>query len=254
MTLHVLDTEVNSGESNMKKDMFLAENISSDEVILRFYRWQPYCISLGTNQNLNDINLTDVKKDGLDIVKRPTGGRAVLHSEELTYSIVFPEGFSTPRQIYNEVNLALKRGLVMYSFRLSEIELENQNNLSRMYKENKTITCFSTSAKSELKCKGKKLVGSAQRKFKNSILQHGSILCGNFHKRIVNYLNIDKDQRETIKKQMDNKTIDLFEILNQSVDYDKLIVSLTAGFNDYFTNSLALLDMELNNKAQITFS
>jgi len=254
MTLHVLDTEVSHGESNMEKDIFLAENISSNEIILRFYRWQPYCISLGANQKFNDINLADAKRDGLDMVKRPTGGRAVLHSEELTYSVIFPEGFLTPRQIYNEVNFALKRGLVMYDFNLSEIELENQNNLSRMYKESKTITCFSTSAKSELKYKGKKLVGSAQRKFKNSILQHGSILCGNFHKRIINYLNIDESQREIIKKQMDNRTIDLNEILNQNIDYDKLIASLATGFDEYFANRISLLNMELNNKAQITIS
>ncbi len=254
MILNVLDMEVSSGEYNMKKDIFLAENIPPDEVMLRFYRWQPYCISLGFNQNFSDINLDDAKRDNLDIVKRPTGGRAVLHSEELTYSVVFPEGFLTPRQIYNEVNFALKMGLVIYDFRLSDIELENQNNLSQMYKENKTITCFSTSAKSELKYKGKKLVGSAQRRFKNSVLQHGSILCGNFHKKIVNYLNINEGHKQIIKNQMDNKTTDLHEIFYQNIDYDKLVVSLIAGFNEYFINRLALLESELNKKTQIILS
>lgn len=254
MILHILDTEINSGEYNMQTDISLAENISSDEIVLRFYRWKPYCISLGANQDFDDINIANTKKDGLDVVKRPTGGRAVLHSEELTYAIFFPEGFLTPRQVYNEVNFALRGGLVMYDPKLSDIELESQNNLSRIYKENKTFTCFSTSAKSELKYRGKKLVGSAQRKFKNAILQHGSILCGDFHKKIVSYLNINENEKRVIRKQIEDRTIDLHEILGRSINYDKLIASLTIEFNSYFKSRSALLNMGLNKKAQIVLS
>ena len=89
----------------MQFDIALAKSLSVDEAVLRLYRWKPYCISLGANQNINDINEKKVIADGFDIVKRPTGGRAILHAEELTYSVAYPaSGDLTPRQLYSDIN------------------------------------------------------------------------------------------------------------------------------------------------------
>ena len=94
----------------MDFDMELVRNFS--DPVLRIYQWEPYCISLGANQDFNSIDQQKTSAEGLDIVKRPTGGRAILHAEELTYSVVYPiSDEKSPKQIYREINLALKRGL-----------------------------------------------------------------------------------------------------------------------------------------------
>ena len=172
----------NSGGFNMKRDLDIAGNISPDETVLRLYRWKPYCISLGANQIKNEIDFKKTDEAGIDVVKRPTGGRAILHAEELTYAVIMPlsEG-SSARNIYRDINLALLEGLKKFDIRLAEAGLEeNQPDFPEIYrKESKSTLCFAVSAKNELKFGGKKLVGSAQRKLGRVILQHGSALsCG----------------------------------------------------------------------------
>ena len=111
----------------MQFDIALAKSLSVNEAVLRLYRWKPYCISLGANQNIDDINEKKAIADGFDVVKRPTGGRAILHAEELTYSVAYPaSGDLTPRQLYSEINKAIKKGLVYFNSGLSDVELENE--------------------------------------------------------------------------------------------------------------------------------
>jgi lipoate-protein ligase A len=238
MKWYCLNTGSNTGKYNMDMDIYLSQNLRSNEIILRFYQWNPYCISLGANQNINEINEPKAKSDNIDIVKRPTGGRAVLHSEELTYSIIFPINFLTPREIYNQVNLALRRGLIFYDNKLCGVELASENpDFHGIYKKNFSSACFSVSAKSELKYENKKIVGSAQRKFEKTVLQHGSILCGEFHKKIVNYINLNIDDQKRMRKEIENKTISLSEIVGKEIDYEKLCASLINGFKKYFNCS-----------------
>jgi lipoate-protein ligase A len=231
-----LSSGLNSGKFNMKTDLYLALNCEPDEAIFRLYQWQPYCISLGANQDENIIDYKETKKDNIDVVKRPTGGRAILHAEEITYSVIYPAARDTSaRELYTNINLALKNGLEKYDNKLSEIELENsQADFSKLYKETSGTICFAASAKSELKYDGKKLVGSAQRKFKDSILQHGSILCGNYHNNIINYLKISEEKKKIIQTDLNEKTIDLNMVLDEKIDYESLSEFLALGFKEYF--------------------
>ena len=238
MRWRFINTGFNSGKFNMDYDIDLARNIKPGEAVLRLYRWQPYCISLGANQNFESINQEKVSADKIDVVKRPTGGRAILHSEELTYSVVLPvsENLSA-RNIYHEINLALLEGLKIYNPKLNNAELENsQPDFPSFYKEEKSTICFAVPAKSELKYSGKKLVGSAQRKLGSTILQHGSILCGSYHLNIVNYLNTENS--ESLKKEIENTTIDLGSILNENIDYERLSESIVKGFEIKFDMKL----------------
>ena len=120
------NTDFNTGKYNMDFDLNLAKHFNSDLPVLRVYRWKPFCISLGANQDYNSVDTKKTVLDSLDIVKRPTGGRAILHSEELTYSVVYPvTEDNSPKQIYREINLALKSGLKKYNRLLEDIELEH---------------------------------------------------------------------------------------------------------------------------------
>ncbi len=236
MNWKFINSGANDGKYNMDFDIRLAQNSDPNNAVLRFYRWNPYCISLGANQSFDDINLEEADADNIDVVKRPTGGRAILHSEELTYSVIYPlDTKLSAKNIYNEINLALRLGLIEFDSRLSEIDLEHsQPDFKEFYKSEISAICFAVSAKSELNFKGKKLVGSAQRKIGNVILQHGSILCGEYHKKIVDYLNIDKLKKSAILGEISDTTMDLKSALNFEIDYSKLASAIKKGFENHF--------------------
>lgn len=236
MNWRVLDTGTNTGNFNMKLDIALAELCNSNEAMLRFYRWDPFCISLGANQKIEEIDTQKAQKDGIDVVFRPTGGRAILHTEELTYSVIYPiDSNSSLRNIYHEINLALIKGLQNYHSKLAALEMEDvQPNFSSVYKSQIGTLCFAVPAKSEIKFNGRKLVGSAQKKMKHHILQHGSILCGEYHLKIVDYLNLPDEQSIEMKQELTSKTTDLYSILNETIDYSKLTKCLIAGFEEHF--------------------
>lgn len=230
-----LDTGFNTGMFNMGFDMELVQNFS-EMPVLRFYRWEPYCISLGANQDFDSIDKQKTTADGLDIVKRPTGGRAILHAEELTYSVIHSiSNEQTPKKIYREINLALKNGLEIYNPTLRKVELEHaQPHFPSFYKDAKSTLCFAVSAMNELNYNGKKVVGSAQRKIGNLVLQHGSILCGSFHKKVVDYLNLDSIKVDEIKEEIDQTTTELETILDEKTDYRILIQCIKEGFENHF--------------------
>lgn len=236
MKWRLINSGFNTGEINMQFDIALAKSLSLDEVVLRLYRWKPFCISLGANQNLDSINLRKTFNDGFDVVKRPTGGRAILHAEELTYSVAYPaSGYLSPKQLYSEINLALKKGLIYYDAELSEIELENrQPDFPEFYKQEKSALCFAASAKNELNFSRKKLVGSAQRKMNKSLLQHGSILCGKKHLEIVNYLNLPIIVLKNLKREIENTTTEIETITGNEVDYEFLSEAIKSGFEEHF--------------------
>jgi lipoate-protein ligase A len=235
MIWRFIDTGSNSGKFNMDYDLDLVRSFSGSPV-LRVYQWEPYCISLGANQDFNSIDQKKTSADGLDVVKRPTGGRAILHAEELTYSVVYPvSDEKSPKQIYREINLALKNGLINYNLSLEKIKLEHtQPHFPSFYKEEKSTICFAVSAMNELNYQGKKLAGSAQRKIGNIILQHGSILCGGFHKKIIDYLNLPSDKLEEIKNEIGQTTTELETILDEKINYQRLSRAIKKGFENHF--------------------
>lgn len=236
MIWHLIDDPAHTGRYNMDFDLSLAKNCKEDEIYVRFYQWTPYCISLGANQKLTEINIELLNQDNYDVVHRPTGGRAILHSEEITYSVVFPLSFGlSPKEVYQSVSEALAKGLVQYDSRLKSVALENvQPNFPELLKQQSGGICFASTAKNELKFAGKKIVGSAQKKLKSNILQHGSILCGTKHRELTNYFDLPTDHKEKVAKELREKTIEIETILNEDVDYKKLRNCLTLGFEEHF--------------------
>ena len=232
MNWHLIESGENTGISNMDFDLRLAQNCSPPNAYFRLYRWKPYCISLGANQNFSDINIDKASVENIDVVKRPTGGRAILHSEEITYSLVLPYSHEiSAREIYEKTSLALVKGLEIYNPLLGQSELENiQPNFPQLLNKPSGVLCFGSTAKNEVKFSGKKIIGSAQRKLNNAILQHGSILCGSFHRRLVDFLNTDDTAKQKLSSELSNKTIEIETILNEPVDYESLAASLITGF------------------------
>lgn len=241
------DTGYRSGVYNMDLDMRLVERCKAeDTAFLRFYRWKPYAISLGYNQNrLAAEIIIDNKKckaEGIDIITRPTGGRAVLHSEELTYSVIF-RSHKQIRELYKDISLAILNGLKTLDPKLSLLSFTKESpDLLKLIRTGMYNLCFNSAVKYEINYKGKKLVGSAQRKFGNIVLQHGSILIGNHHKNIVNYLNITGEERIKMIREIDQKTECINNITGRKVEYAETAEAVFGGFKNTFGLNFASIN------------
>lgn len=234
-----LDTGIRSGVFNMELDMKLVERCKKeDTAFLRFYRWKPYAISLGYNQaRLSKTAYIDINKcraEGLDVVTRPTGGRAVLHSEELTYSVIF-RSQKPVHELYKDISIAILNGLKLLDPVLEKLSFTKSTpDLLKLIRTGMYNLCFNSAIKNEINFKGKKLVGSAQRKFGDIVLQHGSILIGSHHKNIVNYLNITGEERIKMLREIEDKTECLEHITGKKIDYRNTSEAVFDGFKNTF--------------------
>ncbi len=229
-----IDTGEHNGKFNMDFDLKLVEYFKiHHSPILRFFRWNPFCISLGKNQDYSDINVDLAGQDGIEVVKRPTGGKAILHAEELTYSAIMDTQGLPIRESYNLISKALAEGLgnIASDFELSQSSAD----FRRLFHDPSMIPCFSASAVYEIEWHGKKLVGSAQHRFASPfggdvLLQHGSILIGDFHKQIVKYLNVDEEVKQKTLADLDSHTATLNDILKRNIAVTELEEAVKRGF------------------------
>ncbi len=230
MTLDFIDTGAHTGAFNMDFDVARAAAVDAGTAapMLRVYRWDPWCISLGRHQSEDDLDHARLAGDGLDWVRRPTGGRAILHAEELTYSVVMPGDGRGVMEVYKYISEALVCGLQKLADAIDIAKA--QPDFQKLYKEPGSIPCFSSSARYEIEVEGRKLVGSAQRRIGSAVLQHGSILIGNAHLRLPDYLAVDPDVRTALRHDMDSHTTTLNEVGGRSISYEEVREALRAGF------------------------
>ena len=225
----------------MKYDERLAKSLvgSDGPSALRFYGWNPPAISLGWHQDIGEIDLEKCAEAGIDVVRRPTGGRAILHSDEVTYSVVMVASQKSVLSVYRDVSEALVGGLRALG---ADVALEKiQPHFPSLYRSSSAVACFASSARYEIHVDGRKLVGSAQRRFarrngEEVVLQHGSILLGPDHLRMVDFLKaLDDDQRLELKCELQGKTIDLASALGRRVERDEVVLALKRGFEQVWS-------------------
>jgi lipoate-protein ligase A len=162
-----------SGASNMALDEALMERARDvNEWVLRVYSWSAPTISLGRNQTANGkYDLERIHALGLDVVRRPTGGRAILHDREITYSVTAPVADAGDlRESYERINALLLAGLRAIGVQATAAEPASRAAAPGM------SPCFDEPAHGELTVAGRKLAGSAQWRSEGALLQHGSIL------------------------------------------------------------------------------
>jgi lipoate-protein ligase A len=163
------------GAWNMAVDEVLLDGVAAGTALptLRFYEWTPPCLSLGYFQPFDVVDLDGCRRLGVEVVRRPTGGRAILHDRELTYSVTLPasllghDGGVLPS--YYRLSLALREGLVRLGVPVT-LAPESANGAGH------GPVCFDRPSAHEILLDGRKLVGSAQMRRGGGILQHGSIL------------------------------------------------------------------------------
>ena len=166
-----------TGAWNMAVDEVLLDGVAAGSAppTLRFYEWAPPCLSLGYFQPFEVVDVDGCRSLGVDVVRRPTGGRAILHDRELTYSVALPlrllgdDGAVLPS--YHRLSLALERGLN----RLGVPVVLAPESAAQSARDHGPV-CFDRPSAHEILLHGRKLVGSAQTRRATAILQHGSIL------------------------------------------------------------------------------
>lgn len=220
----------------MALDRAMAEATAVDGLTrVRFYRFQPPCLSLGYHQNRSDIDESAVAAHGYTVAVRPTGGRAVLHKGDFVYSLTMPDTDRTPGTmlhtgVYNLVSLALARGL-----RKLGIEPDGAaRHLSGPPSENLPKLCFASATRHEITVNGRKLVGSAQRLFEGVVLQHGSLLVTDEHLELVHLLaGLNDEQRDRTHRALQARTVCLHE-LGIAGEFDQLAETFRQAFIDVF--------------------
>lgn len=162
------------GAWNMAMDEALMGAARSGTVTLRLYRWQPPCLSLGRNQPARGLyDLRAARDRGIGIVRRPTGGRAVYHHREVTYSVAAPDRlWGGPRAAYGRIHRAVARGLARLGV---GVDLVPRRRAGAGVGPS-ARACFRDSVPGEVTCDGRKLVGSALWRRTGALLQHGSVL------------------------------------------------------------------------------
>jgi lipoyl(octanoyl) transferase len=183
--------------------------------VLRLYRWRPACLSLGANQPARGLyDAAALSRLGCDVVRRPTGGRAVLHDRELTYAAILPDRLlGSPRAAYQSIHRALAAGLGRLGVR-AELRPPPGARAPRPSSD----PCFAEAVEGELVVGGAKLLGSAQARRGRVLLQHGSLL-------------LEDDQTRFAELGMTAPaTATLHGALGRSVPWEELVAALRGGW------------------------
>ncbi len=230
----IIDSAYQTGQHNMDFDVQRLEKFRKGEApaMFRLYGWKPWAISLGANQKESDINAHTCQQNNIDIIRRPTGGRAVLHAEEITYSVVctIPEDCS-PHDIYRDIHVLLLEGL--RKLNIPDLDFEkSQPDFRQLYnKQIRSVSCFASSARWEIESQGKKMVGSAQRVFDGTLLQHGSILLAPGYERLAELIETpNKEDRTSLREWTLAHSISASEAANREISYKEAAEAILSCF------------------------
>jgi len=159
---------------------------------MRFMLWEPPTLSLGRFQPIEEIDMEACSSSGIEVVRRPTGGRSILHMDDFTYSIVIPASLQLPGNVV-EAYAYICQGIIAALSALG-IEASVHHGAGERYAD-AGGACFSASTQADLKHKGRKICGSAQVRQEGAVLQHGSLLLEDRSRLLFSLLSYG-DERE----------------------------------------------------------
>ncbi|ADF41296.1 MULTISPECIES: lipoate--protein ligase family protein [Priestia] len=232
-----IDSNNRSPYYNMALDEALLEWHSKGEIppTIRFYGWNPPTLSIGYFQKAEkEINFDKVKELGLGFVRRPTGGRGVLHDEELTYSVIVSEEYPNMPKTVTEAYRVISEGL-LEGFRSLGLEAyfaiprseEEKNSL----KNPRSSVCFDAPSWYELVVEGRKIAGSAQTRQKGVILQHGSILLEIDEDKLFSVFNYPNDRvKERMQRAFRSKAVAINAIAGRKISIEEAKEAFYKGF------------------------
>ncbi len=233
-TWRYLPYAVYSGAENMAVDealLLTMAHTQDPQPVLRFYGWSPATLSLGYAQSYHkEIDEDACLAEGIEIIRRPTGGRAVLHQYELTYSVIAPEHdphvSGTVIESYLRISQALLKGLKALGIPAEMVACGGLNEAS-------SSACFDAPSWYELVVEGRKLVGSAQVRREGMLLQHGSILLHFDADLLFHLLKFPNEEiRQRLLTGFRSKACALDEVWTQPIEREELEQAICSGFCD----------------------
>ncbi len=220
---------------------------------LRLYAWDPPCLSLGYSQPVQDVDKEALTQRGWHLVRRPTGGRAILHTDELTYSIMAPQ--TDPHvsgsilESYRRLSMALVAGLNRMGLTASA---DKEYDLPAGSQANGAV-CFEVPANYEITVAGKKLIGSAQARRYQGVLQHGSLPLYGDLSRITHALKYTAEsQRERAIQRLLAHATTVETLTGKVVSWQSAADALILAFQE--TLAIQLVPGELSQSEKLRAS
>jgi lipoate-protein ligase A len=251
-TWRLLITPPLDGATNMAIDEAILHALAQGHgtPTLRFFQWEPACLSLGYNQHWQEVDEAACWRLGYTWTRRPTGGKAILHTDEVTYSLIIPH--DDPRiqggivESYRILSLGLLRGLEALGVQANQATKEDIASGFRAAKGGPV--CFDTPSRYEITWQGKKLIGSAQLRRKGIVLQHGTLpLYGDLN-RILGVLNLSAEERARQAELLPQRAITLEQVMGQALGHNDVVAALAQGFAQQL--NLTLPEMALTEAEQ----
>lgn len=236
MKWRVVNSGINHAANNMAVDEAILRAHVSGETppTIRFYGWRPAAMSIGYFQKAaDDVDIDKCRTEGVDIVRRLTGGRAVLHDAELTYSVVVRENYplipATITASYRYFSEGLLAGL-------NKLGIDASMSIPRAaYGQTKrrhaSAACFDAPSHYEITAQGRKLAGSAQVRKDGVILQHGSILLTFNPVQVAALLNLPSHEKQNVVAEMlAKRAVSIKEILGREITWDSACQAMIEAF------------------------
>lgn len=223
-----------AGPKNMAIDQAIMEAVAAGEAAatLRFYAWAPPCLSLGYTQPLADVDGERLAVLGWDVVRRMTGGRAILHTDELTYSVAVP---ASDPVVAGDIVASYRRISAAFATGLRQLGAQPEANKRAEGSGADGPVCFEVPSHYEITLNGKKLIGSAQvRKF-DAVLQHGTLPLTGDIGRICDALVFPDDAgRREARTRVYERATTLRSALGRDVSWDEAAAVMAAAFAETF--------------------
>jgi lipoate-protein ligase A len=233
----VVDDQPRSGAANMAIDQAVAEACAGGESLptLRFYQWKPPAVSLGRHQPHAEIDHAAVAAAGYEIVRRPTGGRAILHTDEFTYSVAAAQTEARlaggVMDAYLNISNALLAGLARLGVFAQKAPAAVRAG------SDVSAACFEVPSAYEITVGGRKLMGSAQSRRAGYVLQHGSLPLVGAITRLIDMLLLEPDAAEALRTELAARACTLAQALevpedSPQVQFAAVCRAMAAGFED----------------------
>jgi lipoate-protein ligase A len=238
------------GAWNMAADEAILQSAGRKESLptLRLYSWEPACLSLGYAQPFADVDMPRLIDHGWEVVRRPTGGRAILHTDELTYSITAP------------LDDPLAQGSLLESYnRIAHALLSAAQSLALPVEMKAVVpgghasasgpVCFEVPSAYEITVNGKKLIGSAQARRKEGILQHGSLpLLGDLTRITQALIFADENERARSSERLLTRATTVESILGYAVAWEDAARAFTNAFESELDLKFDRADLSAGEK------
>jgi len=233
-TWRLLITPPLDGATNMAIDEAILQALAAGQgrPTLRLYQWKPPCLSLGYNQHWQEIDEAVCRRLDYTWTRRPTGGKAILHTDEATYSLIIPQ--DDPRIVggvvesYRILSFGLLRSLELLG--LQAAQAEQAETSSNIRAGQGGPVCFDTPSRYEITWQGKKLIGSAQLRRKKIVLQHGSLPLQGDLNRILEVLAFSEEERALQAALLPQRATTVEKALGKRLPFDAVAAAMAQGF------------------------